>query len=146
MCLPASPCSPPSAAYPALTFWMTPATAPCRMTWPGAGRPCRPGDPAGPDEQDGLDGLDGPLVHRAMELLRAIEEGARSRSPANLDLLTAYERLERLGRPLNAVASVVGAPDRAEGGPLAGRPVAIQDIIAVAGVPTRGGSAGSAAA
>jgi len=84
--------------------------------------------------------LDGPLVHRVAELVTAIEQGRRSCSRANLDLLAAYERLERLGRPVNAVVSVIGAPDRATGGPLAGMPVAVKDIITVAGVPTTYGS------
>ena len=64
----------------------------------------------------------------------------------NPDLLAAYERLERLGRPLNAVASVAAAPARAADGPLAGQPVAVKDIIAVAGLPTRCGSPASEAA
>lgn len=84
--------------------------------------------------------LDGPLVRRVAELVTAIEQGRRSCSRANLDLLAAYERLERLGRPVNAVVSVIGAPDRAADGPLAGRPVAVKDIIAVAGLPTTYGS------
>jgi 2-dehydropantoate 2-reductase len=90
-----------------------------------------------------LGGLDGALLRRTVELVQAIEAGRRSCSRANLDLLAAYERLDRLGRPLNAVASVVGAPDRAPAGPLAGRPVAVKDIIAVSGVPTRCGSPAS---
>jgi len=85
----------------------------------------------------------GPLVRRLSELLRAIEQGRRSCSPSNLDLLAAHERLERLGRPLNAVCSVIGAPDRAFAGRLAGRPVGVKDIVAVAGVPTRCGSPAS---
>ncbi len=85
----------------------------------------------------------GPLVRRLTELLRSIEQGRRSCSPSNLGLLAAHERLERLGRPLNAVCSVIGAPDRATAGPLAGRPVGVKDIIAVAGVPTRCGSPAS---
>jgi 2-dehydropantoate 2-reductase len=84
--------------------------------------------------------LDGPLVRRVAELVTAIEHGSRTCSRANLDLLAAYERLERLGRPVNAVVSVIGAPDRAAHGPLAGQPVAVKDIIAVAGVPTTYGS------
>ena len=85
----------------------------------------------------------GPLIRRLTELLRAVEQGRRSCSPSSLDLLAAHERLERLGRPLNAVCSVIGAPDRAPAGPLAGRPVGVKDIIAVAGVPTRCGSPAS---
>jgi 2-dehydropantoate 2-reductase len=84
--------------------------------------------------------LDGPLVRRVAELVTAIERGDRVCSRANLDLLAAYERLERLGRPVNAVVEVIGAPDRAAGGPLAGQPVAVKDIIAVAGTVTRCGS------
>jgi 2-dehydropantoate 2-reductase len=91
----------------------------------------------------GLAGDQAPLVQRVIELITAIERGKRSCSRANLDLLAAYERLERLGRPLNAVASVIGSPDRAPTGPLAGRPVAVKDIIAIAGVPTRCGSPAS---
>ncbi len=35
--------------------------------------------------------------------------GQQAVTSQNLDLLAAYERLERLGRPLNAVASVAPA-------------------------------------
>jgi len=84
--------------------------------------------------------LDGFLISRTAELIAAIEGGARTCSRENLDLLAAHERLDRLGRPLNAVVSAVGAPARAAGGPLSGRPVAVKDIVAVQGVPTRCGS------
>jgi 2-dehydropantoate 2-reductase len=89
--------------------------------------------------------LDGPLVRRVAELVAAIEQGRRTCSRANLDLLAAYERLDRLGRPLNAVAAVLGDPARDGGatGPLAGQPVAVKDIVAVAGVPTGCGSPAS---
>ena len=89
--------------------------------------------------------LRGDLVLRVRELIHAIERGERTCSRENLDLLAAYERLERLGRPVNAVVSVAGAPARAAAGPLAGRPVAIKDIVAVAGLPTRCGSPATSA-
>jgi Asp-tRNA(Asn)/Glu-tRNA(Gln) amidotransferase A subunit family amidase len=85
----------------------------------------------------------GPLRRRAAELTAAPMEGLRPRTRANLDLLAAYERLERLGRPVNAVAAAAPLPARAADGPLAGRPVGIKDIIAVAGLPTRCGSPAS---
>ncbi|HEY2794727.1 MAG TPA: amidase family protein [Micromonosporaceae bacterium] len=88
----------------------------------------------------GLAGENAPLIRRVIELIAAIEQGNRTCSRANLDLLAAYERMTRLGEPLNAVAAVIGAPDRAADGPLAGRPVAVKDLIAIAGVPTRCGS------
>jgi 2-dehydropantoate 2-reductase len=84
--------------------------------------------------------LRGFLLDRIAALIMAIERGERSCSRANLDLLAAYERLQRLGRPLNAVASVAAAPRRAASGPLAGQPVGIKDIVAVAGLPTGCGS------
>jgi 2-dehydropantoate 2-reductase len=87
--------------------------------------------------------LKGPMLHRVVELIGEIEQGRRTCERSNLDLLAAYERLERLGRPVNAVAAVIGAPRRAADGPLAGRPVGIKDIIAVEGVPTRCGSPAS---
>jgi 2-dehydropantoate 2-reductase len=87
--------------------------------------------------------LEGFLLRRISELIRAIERGERTCSLANLNLLAAFERLDRLGRPLNAVVSVAGAPARAPAGPLTGRPVAVKDIVAVAGLPTRCGSPAS---
>jgi Asp-tRNA(Asn)/Glu-tRNA(Gln) amidotransferase A subunit family amidase len=87
-----------------------------------------------------LSPLHGFLLRRIEELIVAIEQGERACSRANLDLLSAFERLDRLGPPLNAVVSVAGAPARAAGGPLAGQPVAVKDIVAVAGLPTRCGS------
>jgi Asp-tRNA(Asn)/Glu-tRNA(Gln) amidotransferase A subunit family amidase/ketopantoate reductase len=93
----------------------------------------------------GLISPDTPLISRTLELISAIERGERHCERANLDLLAAYERLDRLGRPLNAVAAVIGAPARAAGGALAGEPVAVKDIVAIAGVPTRCGSPASTA-
>jgi Asp-tRNA(Asn)/Glu-tRNA(Gln) amidotransferase A subunit family amidase/ketopantoate reductase len=91
-----------------------------------------------------------PLVTRTLELIAAIERGERTCTRSNLDLLATYERLDRLGRPLNAVAAVIGAPGRywPEGDdplepPLAGEPVAVKDIVAIKGVPTRCGSPAS---
>jgi 2-dehydropantoate 2-reductase len=85
----------------------------------------------------------GPLIQRVAELVGAIERGDRTCTRANLDLLATYERLERLGRPLNAVVTALGAPARSATGPLADQPVAVKDIIAVAGVPTTCGSPAS---
>jgi 2-dehydropantoate 2-reductase len=87
-----------------------------------------------------LGALQGFLVGQTAALIAAIEAGARTCCRENLDLLAAYERLDRLGRPLNAVVSVAAAPSRAAGGALSGRPVAVKDIVAVRGVPTRCGS------
>ena len=89
-----------------------------------------------------LGDLTGSLPPLVVDLVRAIERGQRSCSRGNLDLLAACERAERLGRPLNAVVQVIGAPERGSG-PLAGRHVAVKDIIEVAGVPTRCGSPAS---
>ena len=96
-----------------------------------------------PTEVDAqLGSLSGPLVERLVAIVHAIEDGGRHCEGANLDLLAAHERLERLGRPLNAVVTVVAAPERSDdpGGALHGRAVAVKDIVAVRGVPTRFGS------
>jgi 2-dehydropantoate 2-reductase len=90
--------------------------------------------------------LQGFLIRRTAELIAAIEAGTRTCCRENLDLLAAYERLDRLGRPLNAVVSVAGAPRRSATGPLSGRPVAVKDIITVAGLPTSCGSPSTSAA
>ena len=87
-----------------------------------------------------LGALEGPLIRRTGELIHAIEDGRRVCERANLDLLAAYERLERLGRPLNAVIDVVDAPDRAAAGPLHGRPVAVKDNMDMRGLVTTNAS------
>ncbi|HEY3765155.1 MAG TPA: amidase family protein [Gaiellales bacterium] len=87
-----------------------------------------------------LGALDGTLTRRTAELIHAIEDGRRVCERANLELLAAYERLERLGRPLNAVITVIGAPERAADGPLHGEPIAIKDNIDVAGEVTTNAS------
>lgn len=89
--------------------------------------------------------LRGPLTHYVGDLIRAIERGERTCEVANLDLLAAYERLERLGRPLQAVSQVVSAPARALTGPLHGLAVAVKDMIDVAGLPRGNGNPGDLA-
>jgi 2-dehydropantoate 2-reductase len=87
-------------------------------------------------EVDGqLAGLRGPLTTYVAELIRAIERGERRCEVANLELLAAIERTERLGRPLHAVVSIDPAPRRAAGGPLHGLAVAVKDMIDLAGHP-----------
>ncbi|WP_138732000.1 amidase [Modestobacter excelsi] len=73
------------------------------------------------------------LADLVAALQQAIADGGRSAQPANLTLLAAYEGLERLGRPLRAVVQVLPAPPRAPEGPLLGTPVAVKDMIDVAG-------------
>jgi aspartyl-tRNA(Asn)/glutamyl-tRNA(Gln) amidotransferase subunit A len=55
-------------------------------------------------------------------------------------LQTAIEKLERLGRPLNAVVTPIPAPHRSADGPLLGMPVAVKDMIDVVGYPRGNGN------
>jgi 2-dehydropantoate 2-reductase len=89
---------------------------------------------------DLLRDLAGPLTTYTGELIRAIERGERTCEVANLELLAAYERALRLGRPLNAVVSMFAAPARRPDGPLHGVPVAVKDMIDIAGHPRGNGN------
>jgi Asp-tRNA(Asn)/Glu-tRNA(Gln) amidotransferase A subunit family amidase len=93
-----------------------------------------------PTEVAELDLLAGPLTTYTAALIRAIERGERTCEVANLDLLAALERLERLGRPCNAVVAPIPAPPRAADGPLHGVAVAVKDIVDVAGFPRGNGN------
>jgi len=89
---------------------------------------------------DLLHDLKGPLTTYTGELIRAIERGERTCEVANLELLAAYERTERLGRQVDAVVRVIPAPVRAASGDLHGVPVAVKDLIDVQGVPRGNGN------
>lgn len=89
---------------------------------------------------DLLRDLAGPLTTYTGEIIKAIERGERTCEVANLELLAAYERAERLGRPLNAVVKLFHAPARAADGPLHGVPVAVKDMIDIAGHPRGNGN------
>ena len=92
-------------------------------------------------EVDGqLGDLKGPLTSLTAELIRAIERGERTCEVANLELLAAYEAAIRLGRPLHAVVSVLPAPVRLPGGDLHGVPIAVKDLIDIAGNPRGNGN------
>ena len=64
-----------------------------------------------------------------------------------IDGATARERAERLGRQLNAVVAIFEPPvvNRATVGPLRGLPVAVKDIIDIAGHPRGNGNPGDMA-
>jgi 2-dehydropantoate 2-reductase len=89
---------------------------------------------------DLLRDLKGPLTTYVGELIRAIERGERTCEVANLELLAAYERTERLGRQLDAVVRLIPAPARAATGPLHGIPVAVKDLLDVEGLPRGNGN------
>jgi 2-dehydropantoate 2-reductase len=89
---------------------------------------------------DLLHDLAGPLTTYTGELIHAIERGERTCEVANLELLAAYERAERLGRPLNAVVKLFHAPLRAPDGPLHGVQIAVKDLIDIAGHPRGNGN------
>jgi 2-dehydropantoate 2-reductase len=89
---------------------------------------------------DLLRDLAGPLTTLTGELIQAIERGERTCEVANLELLAAYERSDRLGRPLNAVVKLFPAPLREPVGPLHGVQIAVKDIIDIAGYPRGNGN------
>ncbi len=84
--------------------------------------------------------LQGPITDWVADLIEAIDGGERTCAVANLDLLGALERADRIGRDLAAVVDLFAAPERAAAGPLHGVPVAVKDLIAVRGTPTGNGN------
>jgi 2-dehydropantoate 2-reductase len=92
-------------------------------------------------EVDGqLGDLNGPLTFLTAELIRAIERGERTCEVANLELLASYERSLRLGHQLNALVSLLPAPARRPAGRLHGVPIAVKDLIDIAGNPRGNGN------
>lgn len=56
------------------------------------------------------------------------------------ELDAALDRLAQLSPPLNAVVASIPRPERASAGPLRGLPIAVKDIIAIAGRPVGNGN------
>ncbi|MCX6428116.1 MAG: amidase family protein [Actinobacteria bacterium] len=84
--------------------------------------------------------LKGPLTNYVGTLIQSVERGERICEVANLELLAAYERCERLGRPLGAISKILEAPLRAASGPLHGIQIAVKDIIDIKGQPRGNGN------
>jgi 2-dehydropantoate 2-reductase len=87
-----------------------------------------------------LASLNGPITRWVSDVIASIRRGERTCAIANLDLLVALERADRLGRALDAVVHLFAAPARAASGPLHGVPVAVKDLLAVRGTPTGNGN------
>ncbi|MEV0842238.1 amidase [Actinocatenispora sera] len=69
-----------------------------------------------------------------------MHNGGDNGTVAERELAGALDRLERLGRPLNAIVTAIPHPPRAATGPLLGMPIAIKDVISVAGYPRGNGN------
>ena len=72
--------------------------------------------------------------------LTAGESSTDRQAWAAARLRAALSDLERLGRPLHAVVTAIPEPPRALDGPLLGTPVAVKDMIDVAGHPRGNGN------